>query len=158
MYRSLSGVALFLVIFAFVQTPVMAATSCEDLSKLSLPNTTITLTQTVAAGSFTPQGGARGGNQFSNLPAFCRIQATLKPSNDSDIKIELWMPAAAAWNGEYDWSANILKSRRIKAPATPKTTAALRANEFQNESFGKPWGGRDLRLLPTCFGGVNETG
>src|SRR5262245_49130380 len=132
MYRSLSGVALFLVIFSFVQTPVTAATSCEDLSKLSLPNTTITLTQTVAAGSFTPLGGARGGNQFSNLPAFCRIQATLKPSNDS--------------------------SRRIKAPATPKTTAALRANEFQNEFFGKPWGGRDLRLLPTCFGGVNETG
>jgi feruloyl esterase len=30
---------------------------------------------------------------YSRLPAFCRVAATLTPSSDSDIKIEVWMPA-----------------------------------------------------------------
>jgi len=35
------------------------------------------------------------------LPAFCRVAATLKPSSDSDIKLEIWMPVAASWNGKF---------------------------------------------------------
>ena len=38
-------------------------------------------------------GGRGGGAQFADLPAFCRVAATLKPSADSDIKIEVWLPA-----------------------------------------------------------------
>ena len=30
----------------------------------------------------------------------CRVAATLKPSPDSDIKIEVWMPASG-WNGKF---------------------------------------------------------
>lgn len=89
--------------------PAAAATSCEDLSKLSRPHTTIMLAQTVAAGAFTPPPNAgRGGRgqNFSNLPAFCRVQATLRPSSDSDIKMELWMPLAAAWNGKLRGTGN----------------------------------------------------
>jgi feruloyl esterase len=33
---------------------------------------------------------------YSRLPAFCRVAATLTPTSDSDIKIEVWMPAASA--------------------------------------------------------------
>jgi feruloyl esterase len=36
------------------------------------------------------------------LPAYCRLLATLKPSPDSDIKIEVWLPLGAAWNGKYE--------------------------------------------------------
>src|SRR4029077_11092220 len=36
------------------------------------------------------------------LPAYCRVSATLKPSPDSDIKIEVWLPVGAAWNGKYE--------------------------------------------------------
>ena len=35
------------------------------------------------------------------LPAFCRVAATLKPSLDSDIKIEVWLPADDVWNRKY---------------------------------------------------------
>jgi hypothetical protein len=35
-----------------------------------------------------------------SLPAFCRVTATLMPSTDSEIKIELWMPSAN-WNGKF---------------------------------------------------------
>jgi feruloyl esterase len=84
----------------------IAATPCEGLAKLSLPNTTITLAQTVAAGAFTAPAGARGGQQFGDLPAFCRVLATLKPSSDSDIKMELWMPEASRWNGKLRGTGN----------------------------------------------------
>src|SRR5262245_48007061 len=38
--------------------------------------------------------------QFSRLPAFCRVAATLTPSSDSDIKVEVWLPASG-WNGKF---------------------------------------------------------
>ena len=40
-------------------------------------------------------GGPGGGGQaFAELPAFCRVAATLKPSSDSDIRVEVWLPVA----------------------------------------------------------------
>jgi feruloyl esterase len=83
-------------------TPIRAAATCADLKSLALPHTTITMAESVAAGAFPPQPGGRGGpQQYADLPAFCRIQATLAPSSDSDIKVELWMPAAPRWNGKF---------------------------------------------------------
>ena len=103
---------LFVLLFSVI--PASAAT-CESLSSLKLPNTTITTAEAIAAGAFAPaaRGGRGGGNAFKDLPAFCRIAATVKPSADSDIKIEVWMPAAANWNGKFEavgnggWNGNI---------------------------------------------------
>jgi Tannase and feruloyl esterase. len=39
------------------------------------------------------------------LPAFCRVAATLRPTSDSDIKIEVWMPASG-WNGKFQAVGN----------------------------------------------------
>src|SRR5437868_6527788 len=77
-----------------------AASSCESLSSLALPNTSITLAKTVAAGAFTLPETGPAVPQFSQLPTFCRVAATLTPSSDSDIKIEVWLPAQA-WNGKF---------------------------------------------------------
>ena len=74
-----------------------AAGSCEGLTSLSRPHTAITLAQTVGAGQFTPpagRGAGRGANPFAPLPAFCRVAATLTPVNDSEIKVEVWLPAS----------------------------------------------------------------
>ena len=75
------------------------AATCESLASLALPNTTITMAQPVAAGEFMPPGRTFGGGPapavaFKDLPAFCRIAATLKPTEDSDIKVEFWLPAS----------------------------------------------------------------
>jgi feruloyl esterase len=71
-----------------------AGTPCENLASLTLPNGSVTDAQLVAAGAFSPPGGDGNARAFSTLPAFCRVAATLKPSSDSDIKIEVWLPAA----------------------------------------------------------------
>jgi feruloyl esterase len=97
-------------ILSFSLRSAAAATPCDKLSSVSLPDTTITLAQMVAAGSFVPPPNAgRGGGRgpvFSDLPAFCRVQATLKPSSDSDIKMEIWMPVAVSWNGKLRGTGN----------------------------------------------------
>lgn len=97
------------VLLAAAALPAQAASTCESLSSLALPQATITLAQSVAAGSFTAPAGGRGrGNDpaaYKNLPAFCRVAATLKPSPDSDIKMEIWMPAAG-WNGKLEANGN----------------------------------------------------
>src|SRR6185295_18917149 len=79
-----------------------AATACEKLASLALPNAKIDSAQMVTAGAFVaPGAGARGGaNPYANLPAFCRVTATLTPSTDSDIKTEIWLPASG-WNCKF---------------------------------------------------------
>ena len=98
--------AFLFAISACVQ--VMAATPCESLIALKLPNTTITFAQMVSAGAFTspspfPSPGLRGGMTIvaaKDLPAFCRVGAVTRLSSDSEIKFEVWMPASN-WNGKF---------------------------------------------------------
>jgi feruloyl esterase len=86
------------------------AVTCESLASLALPNTNITLAQPVAAGELALPDRTFGGTPsaavaLKDLPAFCRVAATLKPSDDSDIKIEVWLPASA-WNGKFQAVGN----------------------------------------------------
>src|SRR5262245_15863006 len=98
-----SSAILVLLMLMIDGHPLNAATSCESLSSLALPNTSITLAQMVPAGGFSLPGQAV--QQFSQLPAFCRVAATLTPSSDSEIKIEVWLPAQA-WNGKFQAVGN----------------------------------------------------
>ena len=94
--------------FSIGALPVLAATTCESLSSQKLPDTTITAAQSVAAGEFVPPGPpARGNaaNAYKDLPAFCRVAATLKPTGDSDIKVEVWLPTSN-WNQKYQATGN----------------------------------------------------
>jgi feruloyl esterase len=85
--------------------PAFAAT-CESLSTLKLPDTTITLAQPVAAGAFVPPSGSGvPAASAKNLPAFCRVTAIIKPAKDSDIKMEVWLPLTG-WNGKYRGQGN----------------------------------------------------
>jgi tannase/feruloyl esterase len=89
---------------ALAAAPV-GGTSCESLSKLAVSNTAITSAQVVPAGEFTAPAGRGPAPSFNDLPAFCRVQATLTPSADSDIKIEVWLPASR-WNGKFQAVGN----------------------------------------------------
>jgi tannase/feruloyl esterase len=102
--------ALLAVSSAFVPSARSAGQSCEQLSQLALPNTKITSAQTVAPGAFAPPASlapwlAGDPTFYKRLPAFCRITAEAKPSADSDIKIEVWMPLSA-WNGKFRGQGN----------------------------------------------------
>jgi len=97
----------FLTASAFVFAAcAMAATTCDNLSKLSLPQTVITMAASVTPGAFAPPASFSlslqpGDVAYQNLPAFCRVAATMRPTSDSEIKIEIWLPPSAAWNGKF---------------------------------------------------------
>jgi hypothetical protein len=81
------------------------ASPCDSLTRLNLANTTITNAHVVSPGTFRlPPGGPRSSVEFftafDRVPAFCRVQATLTPSRDSHIEVEVWLPVTG-WNGRY---------------------------------------------------------
>ena len=139
-----------------------ARTSCADLTKLDIPEATVTMAEVVQPLEFklpartdnprAPGGGPPGaGNSngpgpggpngqgapgdprnngsggggmnmalapfdpkdTTNHVSFCRVAATLKPSGDSDIKIEVWLPLSG-WNGKlmgagnFGWAGSIM--------------------------------------------------
>jgi feruloyl esterase len=78
------------------------------LALFSRPNTTIELAQVVAAGAFAPPGRGRAAAAaaaFKDLPAFCRVAATIRRPGASDIAFEVWMPVAR-WNGDFQPSGS----------------------------------------------------
>ncbi|MFN0087644.1 MAG: tannase/feruloyl esterase family alpha/beta hydrolase, partial [Blastocatellia bacterium] len=86
----------------FAAQPARAAT-CESLREITLPNTTITIAESVAAGALKlPSGGSA---TYKDLPAICRVAGVIRPTGDSEIKFEVWMPAAG-WNGRFHGIGN----------------------------------------------------
>jgi feruloyl esterase len=90
--------------FSQVTSP---AVSCASLAKLTLPDTTITTAHELGAGEFKfpPHPPGSGGypsnmDEAKIMPAFCMVEATIKPTKDSDIKIEVWLPLKG-WNGKF---------------------------------------------------------
>lgn len=78
-----------------------AAMSCENLASIALPNTQITMAQRVDSGAFVaPAPPIPVQQNFSRVPAFCRVTATISPVTGSEIKIEVWLPSTG-WNGKF---------------------------------------------------------
>jgi feruloyl esterase len=97
----LTGVALAATVLGGVAGTAHGAT-CEQLLGLRLPNTTIHGAQSIPAGSYRPPGSTV---TYANLPAFCRVTATISPVAGSAIGIEIWLPATT-WNHRYQQSGN----------------------------------------------------
>jgi hypothetical protein len=87
----------------------LAQNTCTPLMQSKLAGATITFADIVAAGGFagppTPNGGRDLTAPYKKVPAFCRVVVEAKPTADSDIKIEVWMPASG-WNGKLQGIGN----------------------------------------------------
>jgi hypothetical protein len=86
------------------------AATCDDLAQTRLEHVTIVSAKVVSAGTFRLPGGRRAAPPeffvaFDSLPAFCRVQAVSRPSRDSHIGIEVWLPLAG-WNERYLGAGN----------------------------------------------------
>jgi feruloyl esterase len=77
------------------------AGACEDIAKLEVAHVAIERAEAVTSGRFLPQTGA----PLQNLPPFCRVTSIAKTSNDSEIRIEIWMPEKN-WNGRLEGTGN----------------------------------------------------
>jgi feruloyl esterase len=59
---------------------------------------------------------------YGTLPSFCRVAATLTPSSDSDIKIEVWLPTSG-WNNKFQAVGNGGWAGTIAYPALAAAVA-----------------------------------
>jgi feruloyl esterase len=136
----MTTLAVLLFAAAAQQTP------CDSLKSLSVPNTTITIAESVAAGTQPASRGGRGG-QGAPLPAYCRVAAVLSPSSDSHIEMELWLPAEN-WNGKFlavgngGWAGNI----ETTAMATGLRKGYATASNDTGHKGGSAGEGDRLRL------------
>ena len=105
----------------------LRSTACDEVRTLALPSSRITSATLVSDGT---------------RPAFCRVAATLKPSSDSDIKIEVWLPAAG-WNGKFQAVGNGAFNGTIGYPAM--TTALARGYATASTDTGPRRRQRELR-------------
>jgi feruloyl esterase len=132
-----------------VMAAVMSPTPCDGLKAISLPYTTITKSEFVPEGVFQPvpapappagttppaaPAPARGATPPAPIiaPAHCRVVAILKPSPDSLINMELWLPPSEQWNKKFEavgnggW-AGYIQGLGAAPGATPAMVTALRA-------------------------------
>jgi hypothetical protein len=76
------------------------AGTCAELSQRQLPNAEIRVAELV------PQGVFKNGNDSVRVSAdFCRVNLILRPSADSDIRAEVWLPASG-WNRKLQGVGN----------------------------------------------------
>ncbi len=145
---------------------IAAAASCEGLASgsLAVANATITSATLVAAGEFVAPPAGRGGPPsaaaaFKDVPAFCRVRATLKPTSDSDIRIEVWMPASG-WNGKLQSLGNGAYAGAIGYPGLG--TAVAQGYAAASTDTGHTGGsasfamGHPERLIDFAYRGVHE--
>ena len=119
------------ILLAFFPLLAVAASPCADVASMTLRHAAITLATPVEAGAFPapPGRGPNAGAVYKTLPAFCRVAATLSPSSDSSIKIEVWMPATfpgqpSVWNGKLQSVGNGAWAGTISYPAMATALAA----------------------------------
>jgi feruloyl esterase len=82
-----------LVVVALLLAAGARAEDCGKLAAVKIPHGTVTGADEVPA-----EGALKA--------AYCRIHATSRPTADSDIKFELWIPLGAAWNGKFEQVGN----------------------------------------------------
>ena len=98
-----SGGAVAACAFSFVAGGA-AGEDCARLAGRTFDHATVASATNVA-----PPFGVLGNNPPSpvmvNVP-FCRVQGSIRPSLNSDIAFEVWLPPEAAWNGKYEGIGN----------------------------------------------------
>jgi feruloyl esterase len=78
-----------------------AQTSCESLISLRLDRANVVSAVEVEAAALKPQRWSWFSLPPVTVPAHCELRGIARPSADSEINFELWLPPAAGWNGKY---------------------------------------------------------
>ena len=89
---------LIFTLFVAASSSHLRADNCNALRDLKLRDTSITMAERVTSGDVEGPGV---GQPLHGLPAFCRVAGILRPTTDSEIRFEVWLP-------EKDWNHRFL--------------------------------------------------
>ncbi len=142
-----------------------AQKSCAEIMAVKVSGATIILAESVAAGSFagppTPNGSRDLTAPYKNVPAFCRVVVESKPTSDSDIRIEVWMPSSR-WNGKLQGTGKSGSAGQIDyenlGASVSKGFAATATDAGNSESpvDAKPASGQPGRVMDSGHRGIQE--
>ena len=93
------------IVAALSLHPAFAQHSCEDLATLTLINAKVTSATSVSAGPYGPSSAPNHPSASVELPAYCRVDGIAKPTSDSEIRFEIWLPVSG-WNGKFEQAGN----------------------------------------------------
>ena len=160
--RRMSLQFLAVVLSSIILTaPLAHAATCESLSHLVLPETTITLAKSETAETYKPGVIEAPGPPLTNLPPFCRVAAEIRPTPDSRIRFEVWMPATG-WNGKFmgvgngGWSGEIwypFMGAALRDNYATASTDTGHQGSFKDASFAL---GHPEKLVDSAYRAVHE--
>jgi feruloyl esterase len=107
--RPLALLASTLLLAASAIAQSADSTKCTNLQQLPLDQAHVLAAEVVAPGAFVaprrPTGPSEQIALYKQLPTFCRVKIQAAPSADSNIQIEVWLPAAN-WNHRFQGIGN----------------------------------------------------
>jgi Tannase and feruloyl esterase len=137
--------------------------TCEGLAQgLGISDGKITSAEVVAAGAFVQPGlkpDEKPPAVYATTPAFCRVTATLAPTSDSDIKVEVWMPLTG-WNGKFRGQGNGGFAGRIDYEALAAAVSngyASGATDTGHSTTDAKWAlGHPEKIVDYGYRGIHE--
>lgn len=142
--------------------PASPAAACSRLASLESPQARVVSAEWVAQG--TPIVLWQGGQATPVPRAFCRVALTASPVSGSEIGIEVWLPAAAEWNGKYlqvgngGFAGSVplpgLAQHLLRGYAAAGTDSGHRSNDGLDASWAR---GQPQRVVDWGWRAVSET-
>jgi feruloyl esterase len=149
MSRRAAAIVLSGTLLALAGASAYAANSvrCEDLLKLALPDTTISIAQSLPAGA--------NPNPVGTIPtAICRVAGNVAPK----IQFEVWLPTEG-WNGKFQGVGNgglagsIGYGAMRTALATNYATASTDTGHVSADSL---WFRNNQQVIDNGYRGIHE--
>jgi feruloyl esterase len=101
---SIALVVSVLASSAAAMAGTQASTTCDALGRAAFPGAQVIRAAVVPAGELA-LNDVDLARRAAALPAFCRVELKARPSLDSDVGIEVWLPLEG-WNGRFLGTGN----------------------------------------------------
>ena len=160
----LGTIMLNSIVFLLLGTAI-AASTCEGLTNLKLADTTITSASVVPEGPAPKIRGFGksfpGGTSQPNIPAHCRVLLDLRPTSDSLIKMELWLPTEN-WNGKFMGTGNgffagSIQGRMFDMPEALRLGYATAGTDTGHQEQGGDWAiGHPEKMIDFAYRSTHE--
>ena len=151
------------ILYLFLSAAI-TATPCGELTNLKLADTIITGAALVPEGPAPKLGrfeGLPGSPPQANIPAHCRVQLDLRPTSDSLIKMELWLPTKN-WNGKFmgvgnGFFAGSIQGKMFEMPEALRRGYATAGTDTGHQEQGGDWAiGHPEKMIDFAYRSTHE--
>ena len=112
------SIFLLLPIATLGPSQSLAQNRCQDLANLKLTDGTTLTASSIAANTYKPPFDPYEPPP-QLMPAFCRVQGIARPTPDSEIRFELWLPTSGFGTATTSRRATAAWPDRFHCPQWP---------------------------------------